>query len=74
MTTKAPELYAVDSPQLAEEMRHVDVAGSMQWGGTFTIITGVRRHPVNDDEPQPILIVKSGGRDPMHLIALPGSD
>ena len=73
MTTKAPDLYSVDSPQLAAEMRYVDVASSMQWG-KFTIITGVRCHPVNCGAPQPILIIKSGGHDPMHLISLLGSD
>lgn len=37
-TTKAPDLYPVNSEQLAEEMHYVEVAGSMKWGGTFTII------------------------------------
>ena len=69
---KAPDLYAVDTAQLAEEMQYVDVVGSMQWGGDFTIISGVRFF--SKDSPQPILIIKSGGSDPMHLIALVDND
>ena len=71
MITIAPDLYPVNSAQLREEMRYIEVTHSMKWGGPITIITGVRRDQVTD-LVHPVLIVKSAGRDAMHLIVLPG--
>jgi len=65
MNTSAPDVYPVDGAQLAEEMKHIAVASPTAWGGASTVITGVRHYPGNG--PQPILILKSGGRDPIHL-------
>lgn len=69
MNPIAPSLYAIDSAQLAEELKHIDITEKMQWWGS-TIITGVHHR----DSPRPVTIIKGGGGSPMHLISLPCGD
>lgn len=69
MISTAPSLYAVDSIQLAEELKHIDITEKLKWCGS-TIMTGVHRR----DSPRPVTIIKGGGSSPMHLISLPGGD
>jgi hypothetical protein len=69
MSPIAPSLYAVDSAQLADELKYVDITETMKWRGS-TIMTGVHHR----DSPRPVTIIKSGGSSPMHLISLPGCD
>lgn len=67
MNSISPNLYAVDSAQLAEELQHVDITSTMPWCG-FTIITGVHIR----DGLRPVTIIKGHGGSAMHMIALPG--
>ena len=65
----APDLYPVTSAELAEELKCIDITGSMEWQGA-TIITGVHLR----DGPRPVTIFKSNSANDMNLIALPDSD
>mgnify|MGYP003382221173 CR=1 FL=1 len=69
MNSIAPSLYAVDSAQLAEELRHIDITSAVSWRGS-TIMTGVHLR----DSPRPVTIIRGGGSSPMHLISLPCGD
>lgn len=66
---KAPNLYAITSAQLAEEMKRIDVAETMEWFGS-TVITGVCR----GDDLRPVTIIKGKGRGAMHMMSIPGGD
>ena len=72
MNRQAQSIYAVTTGELDDEMNHIEVCESIQWLGSATVITGLRRY--GSGEPQVVTIIKSAGIDSMHLICLSAGD
>lgn len=65
----APTLYGVNDDELADELRNIDAACTVDLDGPVTVTAGVRHDPATGVH-HPVVVVR--GADGLHLMALPG--
>lgn len=66
----APDLYALNDDELADELRNIDTAHPpIELQGPVAVTVGLRRDPASGLD-HPVVVVR--GADGLHLLALPG--